>query len=1174
MKSFFSHKTVLIGLTLLFTLLTILVMSACDTFDPSETTVTTEAQDPGFVIESNELVRVETHQDGSVLHLYVDEDKNTIDLNALAQTKKSFTVTDSQGLLVQDNKITINNNGDIFTVFYGGEKITYRIIVYFNVYCNVNFETFKEPIRVLKGATVSPPDTVPQKTGYTFKSWNFDFHSVITDDINISANWTAKTYTLTFDPKGGALPNQTMNVTFGESVNLPVPVMDGYVFMGWHDGFTIINSGIWTIDSDITLSAMWDNHDYKITYDPNGGEVDKTFQGVSYGESFVPPTPKRSGFTFVGWFCDGAPVNTSAFAYREDKTFVAEWKENIYNVTFESNGGSAIAGGEYLYTEMTELVPIRDGCTFGGWFFDMGLTMKDADVTNGNAVTAYAWWIEEDKPSLYIYEITDKGAVILGFLSDNVTAVIPSYIGGVKTVEIGFEAFKGCTSLETVIFSNSINKIGDYAFFGATSLKNINPSSDESVFIDLSGITAIGAYAFAECAFSEIVLPSALTSLSEGVFNNCKNLKSVSLGALESLGAYVFAGCDALETLAFSGDFTKIGDYAFSNCFTLSKITLPNTITVIGKGAFSGCTSLVSLILPFSVTVISDEAFKGCSALTTLTNYTSLVKLTTIGAYGFSGCEVLNTIGVPASVTSIGAYAFEKCLKLENVNIPAAITVIDDGTFKDCSYLKTITFAAPITSIGDYAFASCRRLNSITLTQSLQSIGNYAFENCIAISTLSLGANIKFIGTYAFKGCTRLTEATLGEYITVVPEGIFEGCLALLKINWHKDITEISSRAFAGCQALSFDFFPSSCTVIGTEAFSGCQAIQTIDIGYGLTSIGARAFADCISLTKISFSGTSERWKGACAKDAFEGCVDLKTIETVIWTYDDLRASLVHNSATKAYWGFENTLAFNSSRPAAVIEFQKNDVFYKNLVSVIDGKATVSEGYTWKLTVKGEILKAGIVSSFSTVITVSMFEVYDFGTYGFIILDLGESIAAQTDISSLDLGLEIYSSSDSDKLLYTASLGKIEIQTTLSEIVPDSDRVDHGVADITTITPHAESLFDGNAFTKYFSKSREPIIVQADNPFVLSSYSFITTATQSSYPYTLPVGWIVYGGIVLKDGDVEWVEVSRVENGQMTMSNLTEFHYTVTQDRAYSQYKIEFESINCIMLSEIVFYKK
>lgn len=1173
MKIVFGRHALLLTLTLLLVLLSICALSACGGSEVSETVQTTEKADRGFAVVGNDDVRVETARDGSVIYLYVDQENAEIDLTLLADATQCFTLTDTQGTLVADNVIKASKSGDTFTVFYGDDKLPYRITVYFNVYYNVSFETVDTPIRVLEGATVTPPDSVIEKIGYDFQGWNFDFNTPITADITISAKWKARTYSVTLDPKGGVLSSLSMRVTYGESVSLPVPTLEGYVFTGWLDGESPVTSGIWTIARDVTLSAVWEHYDYKITYDPNGGEVDKLLQGVSYGEAFTTPVPKRAGYTFLGWYCDGIAVNTAAYAYREDKTFLAMWEENRYVFTFETNGGSFIESGEYTYLEMTSIAPSRDGYTFGGWFFDRDMTETDADVSEGNAVTVYAWWLEEDKPSSYRYEITDRGVVILGYTSYGSAAVIPSYIGGIKVVEIGFEAFKDVTYLETVTYPDSVTRIGAYAFSGASGLVSLNSSKDGIESIDLSGITEIDAYAFEGCSFTRIILSNAVTLLNEGVFKDCKRLETISLGAIDYLGAYVFSGCESLGSLVLSGDFETIGAYAFEGCVSLSSVTLLSNYTEIGEGAFSSCVSLTALTVPQSLRVIADRAFADCMSLETLAGYQSLYQIQSIGAYAFSGCVALEYFDIPISVVSLGVYAFEDCRKLSAITLPAAVTAIPEGLFKGCTSLAAVTLKAKLTAIGDYAFQSCRALSTLSLTDSLKTIGAHAFENCILISNLAFSESVSDIGAHAFRGCVRLSEVTLGKNITVINDGVFDGCIGLSELNWHNAITAIGARAFADCQLLEITYIPSECLVIGDEAFIGCRSIQSLSVDRALTSIGSRAFTDCVSLTKIIYSGTTERWNGVAASDALYGCTSLKSIETVTWSYDDLRESLVRYSATGAYWGYASTLAFNGNRPAAVLSFAKNNVFYKNLVTLLDENAVLNDRYRWTLSVKGETETAGIVSSFETVVTVTLSEIIDFGGFGFVILDLGDGIAAQSGIFSLELTLNIYSASDLTKLLYSSELSKVTLTAPPSEVIPDSERTDQAEVSVSMQKTEVEAWFDRNTATSHFAMPDDDIVLQFDDAFVLSSYSFVTMPEHSAYSDVFPASWKVYGGTRLEDGRVEWVLLSSVTE-HSEGDDWTEYHFTLENNLAFSQYRIEFDSNYIVALSEIVLYRK
>ena len=124
------------------------------------------------------------------------------------------------------------------------------------------------------------PDDPAAKTGYTFGGWNkadgtaWDYgNDTVTGDITLYAKWIPNTYKLTFDAKGGndVTPK---NVTYGELFGeLPVPVREGYVFMGWFDAQELTQYDATTRldkDEDLTLYAKWTLCDHKSsTKQPN-----------------------------------------------------------------------------------------------------------------------------------------------------------------------------------------------------------------------------------------------------------------------------------------------------------------------------------------------------------------------------------------------------------------------------------------------------------------------------------------------------------------------------------------------------------------------------------------------------------------------------------------------------------------------------------------------------------------------------------------------------------------------------------------------------------------------------------------------------------------------------------------------------------------------------------------
>ncbi len=70
-----------------------------------------------------------------------------------------------------------------------------------------------------------------------------------------------------------------------------------------------------------------------------------------------------------------------------------------YAIKFETNGGAAISSKNYgkdSVVDLSKIVPVRDGYSFGGWYLDKELTQKVSSVKVTGDMTLYARWIEGD----------------------------------------------------------------------------------------------------------------------------------------------------------------------------------------------------------------------------------------------------------------------------------------------------------------------------------------------------------------------------------------------------------------------------------------------------------------------------------------------------------------------------------------------------------------------------------------------------------------------------------------------------------------------------------------------------------------------------------------------------------------------------------------------------------
>jgi hypothetical protein len=157
-----------------------------------------------------------------------------------------------------------------------------------------------------------------------------------------------------------------------------------------------------------------------------------------------------------------------------------------------------------------------------------------------------------------------------------------------KLKNIYGKSFMGCKNLTSINIPNSVNEIGEfnipnsvneigeYAFYecGFTTLKI--PTS----------VSKIGDYCFAKTKIKELNITqnSKLTSLQQGVFNNCESLTTVTISStnMKTIGVRAFESCVGLNNISLSNTIETINDNAFNNT-KLTSITLPSNLKKIGN---------------------------------------------------------------------------------------------------------------------------------------------------------------------------------------------------------------------------------------------------------------------------------------------------------------------------------------------------------------------------------------------------------------------------------------------------------------------------------------------------------------------------------------------------------------------------------------------------------------
>ena len=97
----------------------------------------------------------------------------------------------------------------------------------------------------------------------------------------------------------------------------------------------------------------------------------------------------------------------------------------------------------------------------------------------------------------------------------------------------------------------------------------------------------------------KIHLPSTLTHIGRGCFNECGYLESIKLPKnLLYIGEDAFCDCWNLERVTIPAATRYIGPRAFQGCINLYQIKLNKALEYVGTDAFDDCESLEAILIP------------------------------------------------------------------------------------------------------------------------------------------------------------------------------------------------------------------------------------------------------------------------------------------------------------------------------------------------------------------------------------------------------------------------------------------------------------------------------------------------------------------------------------------------------------------------------------------------
>lgn len=438
--------------------------------------------------------------------------------------------------------------------------------------------------------------------------------------------------------------------------------------------------------------------------------------------------------------------------------------------------------------------------------------------------------VEEGNP---VYDSRDNCNAIIETASNTLILGCQNSVIPYGVLSIGASAFGGCYALTSITIPNTVTFIGDNAFAGCNWLSKISiPNS----------VQTIDQYAFNGCAFSSVIIPSSVTSMSYGAFASCSQvtIQGATPPAIEyntfKSDATIYVPCSVLETYRAAQNwsvFTLDGSTDYDIIFGESKGGSVN-ITNYDCANSSVTIEAVADNNSYQFSQWSDGNTENPRTLYLTQDTTLSAVFATQGQCGDNlywsfdaDTQTLTITGTGDmwdSNGSTGIWWSELREQIYHVSLPNGLTSICSNAFMGTA-IESITIPSTVTKLDNYIFGDNANLISISVQED-----NPVYDsrnNCNAI-----------IETATNRLCAGCRTSDIPATVTTIGQGAFFGCIGLQTITLPKSIRTLQSQAFAYCSDLTSINLNDGLRIIAGSVFDYCHKLTSIIIPSSVISIG------------------------------------------------------------------------------------------------------------------------------------------------------------------------------------------------------------------------------------------------------------------------------------------------------------------------------------------------
>lgn len=599
-----------------------------------------------------------------------------------------------------------------------------------------------------------------------------------TDEKILYAHWQKLEYSIEFT--SSLIPVSSINYTVDKDVNLPTPVLDGYIFTGWSDGegniIKVLPKGnvgnkIYTANWLSERNKAWTKDkldDPIIVEDEETGNILFTYE---IGRIENIPLYEIENFGYIN--SEGvARTISKTYTVQTSKTLMEQYADTVANSTTNSSQWSLS----------------------NGW--------NDSITVNEN-------WLEEN-------EIDIEDAKTLCTTDEENWLVSSGSYGSTttNTYESAQEYDLHTTTGNTKTYDTDTYTHGNK--FNAELDLSYKKSIEASAKV-ISGKVEYGAEL--DLAYEQAQSHAEKTGTETDTGNN------------DQTGSVTHTGTDTTEV----GGWNTSSSYGGSNSVTKSSSTMQAISNKIaseygyGKSyiktgdetSTQGTTTSASNSKSYTSAVTYNTAETVTESITyttanTKTGYHRLVKAGTAHVFAIVGYDIRTAMYYVTTFSVMD----DEMHDFEDYSYRTAL-------YDDCQ-TSVISFEIPydveeyvLSKIGEtegLEFNSAGIVTNYTGTEKTVFIPEYhAVDNLDGTKSV-----IKVIGIAqnAFKGNTNITGVSLSDYITEIPDNAFEGCSSLSFIDMP-GVSTIGKEAFKGCTTLGDIYISSAITSLGENVFDG-----------------------------------------------------------------------------------------------------------------------------------------------------------------------------------------------------------------------------------------------------------------------------------------------------------------------------------------------------------------